>query len=146
MKVFILFRTHLENELDQTIEKLQSTVTKVCLKLMSAVCLLSTHICVYIFSWMKRIKLFNKLRQKLKHYKGLQSQPEHTSQGSERTLVVDLFQESHKFVSYDMQYHHCHAKNHFTNNWVCQILTSFGIGFIFIARTLLLLIFQIHIF
>ena len=39
-----------------------------------------------------------------------------------RTLVVDLFQESHKFVSYDMQYHHCHAKKHFTNNWVCQIL------------------------
>ena len=48
-----------------------------------------------------------------------------------------------QICSYHIFYHHCHAKNLFTNNWVYQILTSFGVGFIFIGLTLLLLIFQI---
>ena len=58
-------------------------------------------------------------------------------------LPAKIFEESQTQVCFLPQYHQCQAKNHFANNWVYRILTSFGIEFIFIGLTSLLIIFQI---
>ena len=71
------------------------------------------------------------------------SRPVRLLQGPTRYLSTTTTFESQTQVCFIPQYHQCHPKNHFTNNWVYQILTFFGIELIFIGLTLLVLIFLI---